>query len=167
MKHQGKIIAAVALVAIIAGATLSLTRKPDAPEARFATLAGENFVTSSLRGQVVLVNFWATSCVSCVAEMPKFVESQRKFGPRGYTTVAVAMSYDHPNRVAEFTAARKLPFKMALDTNGDVARRFGNVSVTPTTFLIDRRGRVLRRYLGEPDWAEFHALVERALSDPA
>jgi peroxiredoxin len=167
VKHQGKLIVGVAAVAIAAGVALSLMRKPDAPEARFATLAGESFVTSSLRGQVVLVNFWATSCVTCVAEMPKFVETQQKFGPRGYTTVAVAMSYDHPNRVAEFATARKLPFKVALDTSGDVARRFGNISVTPTTFLIDRRGRVLRQYLGEPDWAEFHALIERALSDPA
>lgn len=167
MKHQGKLIVVVAAVAIAAGVALSLAKRPDAPEAQFATLSGESFATSSLRGQVVLVNFWATSCVTCVKEMPRLVEAQQKFGPRGYTTVAVAMSYDHPNRVAEFAIARKLPFRMALDANGEVARRFGNVSVTPTTFLIDRRGRVLKRYLGEPDWAEFHALVESALGDPA
>jgi peroxiredoxin len=167
VKSQGKLIAVVAALAIAAGVIASLARKPEAPDAHFVTLAGENFPTSRLRGQVVLVNFWATSCVSCVAEMPKLVEAQRRFGDRGYTTVAVAMSYDHPNQVAAFTQKHALPFKVALDTSGEVAKRFGNVNVTPTTFLIDRRGRILMRYLGEPDWPAFHALVERALAEPA
>jgi peroxiredoxin len=77
------------------------------------------------------------------------------------------MSYDNPNLVAEFAQKRALPFQVALDGDGAVARSFGNVSVTPTTFLLDRRGRIVKRYLGEPDWSEFHALVERVLADPA
>jgi peroxiredoxin len=81
--------------------------------------------------------------------------------------VAVAMSYDHPNLVADFAQKRKLPFEVALDADGAAARSFGNVSATPTTFLIDRRGRIVKRYLGEPDWAEFDALVERALAERA
>ena len=128
MKRQGWIITSVAVLAIAAGAALSLTHKADAPEALFATLSGEQITTSSLRGQVVLVNFWATSCVTCVAEMPRLVETHNRYGPRGYTTIAVAMSYDHPNHVAEFTRQRALPFKVALDTSGEVARRFGNAN---------------------------------------
>ena len=141
---KAKLIVAVALVAIAAGAGFALlTRKSDAPEVRFVTLAGQNFTTSELRGKVVLVNFWATSCVVCVEEMPKMVEAWKKFSPRG------------------------LPFKVALDTDGAVASGFGGVRGTPTTFLLDKRGRIVRQYLGEPDWAEFHALVERALAEPA
>jgi peroxiredoxin len=163
-----KLIAAVAVVAIAAGVSLALlTREARAPEVRFVTLGGQNFTTSDLRGKVVLVNFWATSCVTCVEEMPKMVDAWKKFSPRGYEMVAVAMSYDHPNLVAEFTQKRALPFKVALDSDGTVAKGFGNVSVTPTTFLLDRRGRIVKQYLGEPDWAEFHALVERALAEPA
>jgi peroxiredoxin len=163
-----KLIAAVAVVAIAAGVSLALlTREARAPEVRFVTLGGQNFTTSDLRGKVVLVNFWATSCVTCVEEMPKMVDAWKKFSPRGYEMVAVAMSYDHPNLVAEFTQKRALPFKVALDSDGTVAKGFGNVSVTPTTFLLDRRGRIVKQYLGEPDWAEFHTLVERALAEPA
>jgi peroxiredoxin len=163
-----KLIAAVAVVAIAAGVSLALlTREARAPEVRFVTLGGQNFTTADLRGKVVLVNFWATSCVTCVEEMPKMVDAWKKFSPRGYDMVAVAMSYDHPNLVAEFTQKRALPFKVALDSDGAVAKGFGNVSVTPTTFLLDRRGRIVKQYLGEPDWAEFHALVERALAEPA
>jgi peroxiredoxin len=162
-----KIIAALAGVAMIAAAALASLQRPTAPEVRFATLSGENFTTSDLRGKVVLVNFWATSCVACVEAMPKMVDTYRKFAPRGYEMVAVAMSYDHPNQVAQFVQDRALPFKVALDSNGEIARGFGDVRATPMTFLLDRRGQVLRQYLGEPDWAEFHALLGKALSDPA
>ena len=140
-----------------------MVKPQDAPEVRFATLAGESFSTSELRGKVVLVNFWATSCVACVREMPKMVETYGMFAPRGYEMVAVAMSYDHPNRVAEFAQRRALPFKVALDSSGEIARQFGKVRITPTSFLLDRQGRVLMKVVGEPDWAEPHSMVEKSL----
>ena len=165
---QKKLIVAVAAVAIAAGAAVAvLTRDAPAPDVRFVTLSGQNLAMAELRGKVVLVNFWATSCVACVEEMPQMIEAWKKFSPRGYETIAVAMSYDNPNLVADFAQKRALPFQVALDGNGAVARGFGDVSVTPTTFLLDRRGRIVKRYLGEPDWREFHALVERILADPA
>ena len=95
------------------------------------------------------------------------VETYKKFAPRGYEMIAVAMSYDHPNQVAEFAASRALPFKVALDADGAIARGFGEVRATPMSFLIDRQGRIVRRYVGEPEWNELHALVEKVLRDPA
>ena len=163
MKTQTKLISLVAVVAIAAGATFAGWQRAQAPQARFIALAGGTFSTADLQGKVVLVNFWATSCVTCVAEMPKMVETWKRFAPRGYEMVAVAMSYDHPNAVAEFAQRRALPFRVALDTGGAVARAFGNVRVTPTTYLLDRRGRVVAKYVGEPDWQDLHARVERAL----
>jgi len=164
---RNKLIVAVALVAIAAGAAFGILRRADAPQADFVALSGGNFTTADLRGKVVLVNFWATSCVTCVAEMPKMVNAWKQYAPRGYEMVAVAMSYDHPNAVAAFASKHALPFRVALDTNGAAARAFGNVSVTPTTYLLDKRGRILTRYVGEPDWQDFHARVERALAEPA
>ena len=162
-----KLIVAVALVAIAAGAAFALWQRAEAPRAEFVALSGGNFSTAGLRGKVVLVNFWATSCAVCVAEMPKMVEAWRRYAPRGYEMVAVAMSYDHPNAVAAFAREHALPFRIALDASGEAARAFGNVEVTPTTYLLDRRGRILTRYVGEPDWQDFHARVERALAEPA
>jgi len=155
-------VAAVTAVAIAGVSSLAL-RKP-APEVRFTPLSGEAFSTTELRGKVVLVNFWATYCTSCVQEMPKIVDTYKKFAPRGYETVAVAVRHDNPNRVAKFVASHDLPFKVALDSSGQLAKEFGNVRVTPMSFLIDKQGRVLRRYVGEPNWTEFHELVERALA---
>ena len=167
MKSNAKLIALVAAVAIAATAAFAFTREQTAPEVRFAALSGGSFATSDLRGQVVLVNFWATSCETCVQEMPMLVETQRKFAPRGYSTIAVAMSYDHPNLVAAYAQKNALPFRVALDLSGEIAKRFGNVRFTPTTIILDRRGRIVKRYLGEPDQAELHALIEKTLAGPA
>lgn len=166
-RMRNKLIVAVALVAIAAGAALAILQRAAAPHAQFVALSGANFSTADLRGRVVLVNFWATTCTACLEEMPKMVEAWRKYAPRGYEMVAVAMSYDHPNAVAQYAEARALPFRVALDPDGEVARSFGNVVATPTSVLLDRRGRVVARYLGEPDWRDLHARVERALGEPA
>lgn len=155
------LLAATALGVAVAG--LALYAKPSAPEAHFTALSGERFSTSDLRGKVVLVNFWATWCTTCVAEMPRMIDTYRKFAPRGYEMVAVAVQSD-PGAVAAFTQKRALPFKVALDGDGGIAKQFGRVHITPTSFLIDKNGRVIKEYVGEPDWAEFHALVEKALS---
>ena len=151
------VVLAFAAIATISSFTL---RKP-APDVRFAALSGETFSTTELRGKVVLVTFWATYCKPCLHEMPTVVETHRKFAPLGYETVAVAVSRDDPRRVAELGSA--LPFKVVLDGTGTLAAKFGRVRITPTTFLIDKKGRVLARYVGAPDWARLHQLVEQAL----
>ncbi len=166
MKSPAKLIAAFAVVAIGAFAAFLLAPQRSAPEARFAPLAGKSFVTSELRGKVTVVNFWATWCPDCVKEMPRMVEAHRKYAARGYETVAVAVR-DRPESVAEFARKRALPFTVALDASGDVSRQFGNVRITPTTFIIDKKGRMLRRFIGEPEWSEFDRIVEKALAEPA
>jgi peroxiredoxin len=155
------LLASIAIAAIAALASLTLTRP--APEVKFSALSGESFSTSELRGKVVLVNFWATYCGPCIKEMPKVVDAHRKFSARGYETIAVAVRRDDPERVVQFAAKHALPFKVAIDSSGELGREFGNVRITPTVFLIDKNGKVLRRYVGKPDWAEFHRLVEREL----
>jgi peroxiredoxin len=161
-----KLIAGLAIVAIGAFTAFLTTPQRTAPEARFATLSGESFTTSQLRGKVTVVNFWATWCPDCVKEMPAMAERHRKYSARGYEMIAVAVR-DHPNRVADFTQKRALPFKVALDDTGAISKQFGDIRITPTTFLIDKKGRMIRRYVGEPQWEEFDRLVEQALADPA
>jgi len=92
------------------------------------------------------------------------VETYKKYAPKGYDMVAVAMSYDPANYVLNFAETRQLPFKVALDPVGDIAKAFQDVKLTPTSFLIDKQGNIIKRYLGEPDEAEFHATIEKALA---
>ena len=136
-----------------------------APQVSYSLLGGQRLDTQGLRGQVVLVNFWATSCSTCVAEMPQIVATFDKYRSRGYQTVAVAMSYDPPAYVANFAESRKLPFGVAIDNTGEIARSFGQVQLTPTSFLINKRGEIVKRYVGAPDFAALHTLVEQLLAE--
>ena len=160
-----KILLAIVAVAAVAG--VAFWQLPDsaktAPEVRFTTLEGEQFTTEDLRGKVVLVKFWATSCVTCVAQMPDNIENYNALKDRGYDTIAVAMQYDPPNYVKNFAESRELPFKVVVDATGDIAQAFGDVRLTPTAFLIDREGNIIRRYLGNYDKDSFLATVNKAL----
>jgi peroxiredoxin len=160
---KAKLIVAAAALAIGAVAAIPFLTRPDTPEVTFATLSGQSIDLGALRGQVVLVNFWSTTCISCVTEMPRLVETHRRFAPRGYQTIAVAVKSDVPGMISGFTRERSLPFTVAHDVKGEAAQVFGNVRATPTSFLLDKKGRVLKKYVGQPDWAELHALVEKAL----
>jgi len=158
------------LAALAAMGGLSLTglaacgsREP-APQSRFLLLDGNTLDSSALKGKVTLVNFWATTCTSCVAEMPELVATYRKYQARGLETVAVAMSYDPVEWVLNFTKSRELPFRVALDHDGALARQWGEVRLTPTTFVVDRQGQIVKRYVGAPDFAALHQLLEQLLA---
>lgn len=161
------IIAGVGAAALASAVLLGLSPNAPArvPDVTLTTIQGEKLTAAELRGKVVLVNFWATSCVTCVKEMPKLVATYRKHRDRGFETIAVAMSYDPPNYVLRYAEKNALPFKVVLDPVGAAARAFGDVSLTPTTFVIDRRGTIVKRYLGEPDFAELDRLIEGKLAE--
>jgi peroxiredoxin len=153
--------------AVVAGlgvtAYFSLNQHSSAPEVTFLGIKGEQITPASLRGKVVMVNFWATSCSTCVKEMPQMVDTYNKYKDKGLEFVAVAMKEDPPNYVLNFAETRQLPFKVALDVKGDAAKAYGNVAMTPTTFVIDKEGRIIKRYVGEPEFPALHKLLEKAL----
>ena len=128
-------------------------------------LDGSKLNSSQLRGKVTLVNFWATSCTTCVAEMPEIVATYQQYKDKGYDTLAVAMSYDPPSYVVNFAQTRGLPFKVAIDNTGVVAKDWGDVKLTPTTYLLNKRGEIVKRYVGAPDFSELHRLIEKLLAE--
>jgi peroxiredoxin len=156
--------AAVVAVAVAAGVFFS-SGSSAAPASTFVLLDGSKQTTEDLKGKVTLVNFWATSCVTCVAEMPKVIDTYNKYQARGYDTLAVAMSYDPPSYVVNFTETRKLPFKVAIDNTGAVAQAWGDVKLTPTTYIVNKQGQIVKRYVGEPDFNELHRLIEKLLAE--
>jgi peroxiredoxin len=162
-----RILSGVAVAAVLAaGAALYVgTGNSAAPESTFVLLDGSRQTTSDLKGKVTLVNFWATSCVTCVAEMPKVIATYEKYKGRGYDTLAVAMSYDPPSYVVNYAETRKLPFKVAIDNTGAVAKSWGDVQLTPTTYVVNKRGQIVKSFVGEPDFAELHKLIEKLLAE--
>ncbi|KQB60261.1 TlpA disulfide reductase family protein [Acidovorax sp. SD340] len=161
MKSLRNLLAFVAVPLLLAGCLNSSV----APQSSFTLLDGSSRTTADLKGKVALINFWATSCTTCVAEMPMLAATYEKFRGRGYETIAVAMSYDPPTYVVNFAHTRKLPFPVAIDNTGAVAKAWGDVSVTPTTFLVNKRGEIVKRFVGKPDFAELHQLIDRLLSE--
>ena len=159
------ILGAAAVAVAAAGAFFVAGGTSAAPETTFVLLDGSKKTTSDLKGKVALVNFWATSCTTCVAEMPKMVSTYDKYKARGYEHVAVAMSYDPPSYVVNFAQTRKLPFSVAIDNTGSVAKAWGDVQLTPTTYLVNRKGEIVKRYVGEPNFAELHQLIEKLLAE--
>lgn len=157
--------AAVAIALAVGVGVYLSTGVSAAPASTFVLLDGSKKSTDDLKGKVTLVNFWATSCVTCVAEMPKVIATYDKYRARGYDTLAVAMSYDPPSYVVNFAETRKLPFKVAIDNTGAVAKAWGDVQLTPTTYVVNKRGEIVKRYVGEPDFAELHKLIEKLLAE--
>lgn len=158
-------VAATALALAIGVGVYLQTGVAAAPASTFVLLDGSKQSTDDMKGKVTLVNFWATSCVTCVAEMPKVIATYEKYKAQGYDTMAVAMSYDPPSYVVNFAETRKLPFKVAIDNTGAVAQAWGDVKLTPTTYIVNKRGEIVKRYVGEPDFAELHKLIEKLLAE--
>ena len=141
--------------------------RDSAPSVGYTLLDGRSEQLAAQRGKVVLVTFWATSCVVCVREMPELVATWRRFQARGYDTLAVAVQHDPPALVASFAESRALPFGVAIDNTGAVAKAFGSVRATPTHFVIDKRGGIAARGVGAPDFGALHAQIERLLGETA
>ena len=158
-------LACAAGLALAAGTFWWTSQATPAPESTFVLLDGSRQTTAQLQGQVTLVNFWATSCTTCVAEMPKIIATHDKYQSKGYNTLAVAMSYDPPAYVVNFAQTRKLPFSVAIDNTGQVAKAWGDVQLTPTTYLVNKKGQIVKRYIGEPNFAELHQLIEKLLAE--
>ena len=120
-----------------------------APDITVFTTDGEQLAFSSLQGNPVLVTFWATTCRTCVREIPDLIDLYRELAPQGLKIIAIAMYYDPPNQVLAMRKARDIPYTIALDIHADAARAFDNVRLTPTAFLVAPDGRIVYRKTGE------------------
>ena len=170
-KSRSLAVGVIVLSLVLAAAVAAVLRGPAnagrdaAPEVAYTLLDGRQGTLQALRGKVVLVSFWSMNCDTCVNEMPSIVATDGKFRSKGYETLAVAMSYDPPAYVVNFAQTRKLPFKVAIDNTGAVAKAWGDVKLTPTTYIVNKRGEIVKKYVGAPDFAELHKLIEKLLAE--
>lgn len=134
-----------------------------ASTSEFTTITGTKLALKDLRGKPVLVTFWATSCGSCMKEIPHLVDLYQRFHPKGLELIAVAMAYDPPNQVVAMAKDKSLPYPIALDVSGQHAEDFGGIWGTPTTYLIDKDGKISWDTVGmfEPD--ELAERIEKLL----
>jgi len=148
-------------------ARLDLHASPDGmrpPEFSLRTLEGQTVSLTALRGQVVLLNFWATWCLECRQELPALEILHRRFGPRGLAVVGIN-TREGPIAVRSFVRDRGLTFPLLLDSGGTVTRGYGVIGL-PTTFLVGRDGRSAALAIGAREWASAAAveIVEALLA---
>ncbi|MCB5185196.1 TlpA family protein disulfide reductase [Methylobacillus gramineus] len=159
-----KVLIPLVILGLLAFLGYSLTQKPQAPTINFVTLEGKTIPLSSLQGKMVLVNFWATDCPGCIAEMPGLVETYNQYKDKGFEVIAVAMSYDAPQQVINYTQKNALPFPVTHDSQGEAAHLFSDVRVTPTSFIVDQQGRITQKLIGELDFKSLRSLLDKQLS---
>lgn len=163
---MNKVITAItAFVIVIAAAVfMFFPSHGEAQSATYHTLDGKTITADNLKGKVLLVKFWATTCTTCIAQMPDTIKHYYTYKDQGFQTVAVAMHYDKPAAIEKFTEKYQLPFIVAYDKSGELAKQFGHVRFTPISFLIDRQGNIVKRYIGNYDEKEFIQTLERTLA---
>ncbi|MCP5450937.1 MAG: TlpA family protein disulfide reductase [Gammaproteobacteria bacterium] len=131
----------------------------EAPPLVGQTLDGRTLTLEQLRGKPVLVTFWATTCPSCVEEIPHLTELYRELNPKGLEIIGVAMAYDPPEQVRAMARQRQIPYPIVLDSEERIAREFDNVQLTPTSVLVSPEGRIVQYRLGLLDMPELRNTI--------
>src|SRR5215469_14775326 len=148
-----------------------VTEKP-APEVTFKDLDGKDVPLSQYKGKVVLVNFWATWCEPCQVEIPWLIEMQQKYSAKGFTILGVDVDDEGNNVVSAYTAKQrfnvngeKLPMNYPILRGNDaVADKFGGLLGYPTSFLISRDGKIVKKVQGLVDYDEIKNAIEAQLN---
>jgi len=142
---------------------ISKTNGSPAPDFELTSLDGKQVKLSDFRGQAVLLNFWATWCSPCKIEMPWFVDLQKQYGPQGLAVVGVAMDDASKDDIAKFAKDMGVNYPILLGKEA-VGEAYGGVQFLPTTFYIDRKGRVVERVFGLTGKSEIEDNVKKALA---
>ncbi len=133
-----------------------------APDFTLEDGAGRKVTLSELKGQVVLLNFWATWCGPCKIEMPWFVDFQRKYKDRGFTVVAVSLDEEGWEVVRPYTEEMQFNFPVVVG-NDELASKFGEMYALPTTLIIDKEGQIVSTHTGLVDKSIYEEEIESLL----
>jgi peroxiredoxin len=122
-------------------------RRKAAANFALTDIRGAKLSLADYKGEVVLLNFWATWCGPCKVEIPWFVEFQSKYKDRGFTLLGVSMDDDGWKSVAPFVAQHKINYPVVIG-NDEVSHLYSTVDSLPTTFIIDREGKIASTHVG-------------------
>ena len=134
-----------------------------APDFSLASVDGQTLKLSDYRGKAVLLNFWATWCEPCKIEMPWFVQLQQQYGPQGLQVLGVAMDDTDPKDIKEFAEKMGVNYPIVVGKEA-VGDQYGGIPYLPSTFYIDREGKVVDRVFGLVSRSEIEDNIKKALS---
>ena len=142
---------AVLIINFIAGPIFAEASGPAAPDFTLADVHGKKVSLSGFSGKVVILNFWATWCGPCEAEMPSLNNLYQEFQSKGLAVIAISVDPTEKS-VLSFIAEKKLAFPVLMDKNKEVYFDSYAVMGLPTTFIIDRSGVLIEKIMGEQEW---------------
>lgn len=159
-----KILLPAIVLAVLVFLGFSLSSKTQAPNVTFTTITGQKISMLGLKGKVVLINFWATDCPGCIKEMPDLIKTYNDYKIKGFEVISVAMPYDPPAQVLNYTKQKSLPFPVMHDGFGEITKAFGGVNLTPTAFIFNKKGERIQRTIGEIDFVKLRQLLNKELN---
>jgi len=138
------------------------TTAQQAPAWNLKDLDGHDVSSAQFKGKVLVVDFWATWCGPCVSEIPGYIELQKKYGKDGLVIVGVSLDRKSPQYVQKFAQDHGMNYTIVMGDDA-VVDAFGGFDAIPTTFLINRSGRIVHKKTGAMPPAEYEELVKQAL----
>jgi len=152
-------------VLIIGNAYFYFTEKAKQfPETDFTLIDGSKLSSGEFAGEVVLLNFWATTCTPCRKEIPDLINLHNDNSSKGLRVIGVAMAYDRPDQVIRFKQDYKIPYALAMDLDSAIATGL-DVDAIPVTLLISPRGQIVYRHRGVINVDEMQKRIAAMLPD--
>jgi thiol-disulfide isomerase/thioredoxin len=142
---------------------LAFASQLSAPAWSLNDVDGKAVSSTNYAGQVVLLNFWATWCGPCVAEMPGMVQLQDRYRQQGFSIVGISVDEGGPTVVRPFVIRQRLNYQIVM-SNGRVENDFGGIEFIPTSFLIDREGNLVDKLIGFTSESDFEAKIRPLLT---
>lgn len=165
-KHRlllGQLILLAALLAGGLGVYKYMSAPIRAPQMQYRLINNSLISTTDLQGKVAAINFWSTDCVPCVKEMPMLAQVYHDYQSQGFDLLAVALNIDEAKKVVQFARVNALPFKVAYDVSGEAQKSWGPLSIIPTTFILDRKGRVVEVIDQELTYEQLSSIIQKYL----
>ena len=136
-----------------------------APNFKLADLSGHSVELASHRGKVVLIDFWATWCPPCRQEIPHFIELYKAYRGKGLEIIGIALDQSGAAVVKPFAQMNGINYPIVIGTP-QVEAAYGGIRGIPTTFLVDKKGQIAKKYIGYQDKEVFEKEIQALLAEP-
>lgn len=164
-----KLFPIIALIAIIGLAVFTLMpQNQSAPTFQIQNLQGKTISNANLQNRVTLINFWFPTCPGCVSEMPKLIKMAHDYQGKDFQILGIAVPMPNPadslEGVKTYAAQAQIPFDVMFDADKSTVNKFVKTELYPTSVLINKRGEVLKTFVGEPDFKQLYLEVDAELA---
>lgn len=164
-----KILPILVLIAVIGlGVFTLMPKNQSAPAFQIQDLQGKTVGNADLQNRVTLINFWFPTCPGCVSEMPKLIKMAHDYQGKDFQILGIAVPTSNPadslDGVKSYAAKAQIPFTVMFDADKSTVKQFVKTELYPTSVLIDKNGKIVKTFVGEPDFGQLYQQVDAELA---